>query len=164
MRYINVVSYGLNLAWFVAVGSLLVLRLAWAQPHEEPQATALAMMEIAQGTLRGGHRLVADAALPPSPHEIARHLCDGPPGDVRPPMLPPPSLGPLAASPCSRHLCRSAATWRGSFLGDGVGNDAALFVAGTAQYGRRIRALAATRRKEDRGTLQRLPALQVDFL
>ena len=98
MMYINLVSYVLNLAWFVAVGSLLVLRPAWDQmPNEEPQATALAMMDTAQSTLKRGHPLVADTALPPSPPEITRLLCDSPPRGVRPPMLPPPSFGPLAA-------------------------------------------------------------------
>ena len=97
--FVNLVSFILNLAWFAAVGSLLVLRPAWGQMPKEPQATALAMMDTAQGTIKRGHRLVADTALLPSPPGSTRLLCDGPPRGVSPPMLPPPSFGPLAAMP-----------------------------------------------------------------
>ena len=51
-----------------------------------------------------------------------------------------------------------------TFLGEGVGDDAALFVTGTAQGGRKLGALTAARRKEYRGALKRLTVLQVDLL
>jgi len=51
-----------------------------------------------------------------------------------------------------------------TFLGEGVGNDAALFVTGTAQGGRKLGALTAARRKEYRSALKPLTVLQVDLL
>ncbi|MGC1181119.1 MAG: hypothetical protein WA884_19365 [Methyloceanibacter sp.] len=93
---INLMSYTLNLACFVAVGSLLALRPAWSEvPGEGPvQAAALAMMDIAKDAPKRGDRMVAEATLPP-PADRPVSRCDGPPpGPGAGAHMRPPPFGP----------------------------------------------------------------------
>jgi hypothetical protein len=95
---INLLNYALNVACYVALASLLLLKPAWSQmPSDGPMhETAFAIMDIAKDAPKRGDRLVAEAALRPSPTDDPHSACDGPPPGPggRAHMGPPPPFGP----------------------------------------------------------------------
>lgn len=99
MNYgINLLSYALNVACYLALASLLLLKPAWSETRGDGlgYATAFAMMDIPKDAPKRGDRLVVDATLPAPPAEDPHSRCDGPqsgPGG-RSHMAPPPPFGP----------------------------------------------------------------------